>query len=100
MSYVVVLCGFSSAGKDKICKYLSDNYNYKMLVSYTSRPMRQNESEGSPYHFISKDKFKEMIANDEFIECREYHTLVNDIPETWYYGMHKDEVDLTKNNYI
>lgn len=37
-------------------------------VSYTTRDPRGSEQEGVEYHFITKDKFREMIANDEFLE--------------------------------
>jgi len=97
---VVVLAGFSSAGKDKICKYISDNYNYEMVISHTSRGMRPNESEENPYYFISKKQFEDMIERDEFIECRKYNTLVNNVPDVWYYGLHCDSIDLSKHSYV
>lgn len=97
---IVIICGFSSSGKDSLTKYIADNYSYKMIISHTSRPMRLNESENNPYHFITKQQFEEMITNNEFIECRKYNTLVNNIPDTWYYGVHKDSINLSKHSYI
>ena len=97
---IVVICGFSASGKDSITKYISDNYKYEMVISTTSRPMRPNESENNPYHFISKKQFEDMITQNEFIECRKYNTLVNSIPDLWFYGVHKDSIDLSKHNYI
>ena len=97
---IVIICGFSASGKDSICKYISDNYNYKMVISHTSRPIRQNESEGNPYYFISKQQFKNMISNNEFIECRKYNTTYKGMMEIWYYGICKNSIDLLKNNYI
>ena len=97
---LIVICGFSASGKDKITKYISDNYNYKMILSHTSRPIRPNESEGNPYHFVTRKQFEEMLSNNEFIECRTYNTLVNNIPDIWYYGVHKDSIDLSQHEYI
>jgi guanylate kinase len=37
-------------------------------VSYTTREPRGSEQDGVEYHFISKDRFREMIAADEFLE--------------------------------
>lgn len=37
-------------------------------VSYTTREPRGSERDGVEYHFISKDKFREMIAADQFLE--------------------------------
>jgi len=97
---LLVICGFSASGKDSITKYIADNYNYKMVISHTSRPMRPNESEGNPYCFITRQQFEEMLSKNEFIECRTYNTLVNNIPDIWYYGVHKDNINLSKHNYI
>ena len=41
-----------------------------------------------------------MLSNNEFIECRTYNTLVNNISDIWYYGVSKDSIDLSKHNYI
>jgi len=97
---IVVICGFSASGKDSITKYISDNLNYKMIISHTSRPIRPNESEGNPYYFIDREQFEEMIADNEFIEYRTYNTLVNNIPDIWYYGVHRNSVDLSKHSYV
>ena len=97
---IIVICGFSSSGKDSITKYISDNYNYEMVISHTSRTIRPNESECNPYHFITRQQFEDMIANDEFIECRKYNTLLNNNPDVWYYGVHKGSIDLIKNSYV
>jgi len=97
---IIVICGFSSSGKDSLTKYISENYNYKTVISYTSRNMRENESEGNPYYFISKEQFISMIENNEFIECRKYNTLVNNVEDVWYYGVHKNSINLDKYSYI
>ena len=41
-----------------------------------------------------------MLSNNEFIESRTYNTLVNNIPDIWYYGVSKESIDLSKHNYI
>jgi guanylate kinase len=97
---IIVICGFAGSGKDTICKYISDNYDYKMIISTSSRPIRPNESEGNPYHFVSRETFEKMIEYGECIECRKYNTLVNNVPDIWYYGVHKNSIDLSKNNYV
>ena len=89
-----------NCGKDSIQKYISDNYNYQMVISHSSRPMRPNEDEGNPYYFITRKQFEDMIKQNEFIECRKYNTLVNNVNDVWYYGVSKNSIDLTKNNYI
>ena len=98
-NHILVFCAPSGAGKDKICKYISDNYNYSMVISHTSRSMRPSESEGNPYYFISRQQFEQMIQENQFIECREYNTLVNNIPDLWRYGVHKDSINLSEHSY-
>jgi guanylate kinase len=39
-----------------------------MSVSYTTRPMRPGEVDGVDYHFVDLEKFREMVANNEFLE--------------------------------
>ena len=42
-------------------------------VSVTSRPMGQGEKDGSPYYFVSDDRFREMIAGGELVEYETVH---------------------------
>ena len=37
-------------------------------VSFTTRPMRENEIEGVDYSFVDESKFKQMVQMDEFLE--------------------------------
>lgn len=37
-------------------------------VSYTTRAPRGSEEDGREYHFVSRERFEEMIANDELFE--------------------------------
>lgn len=91
MKDIIVLCGFSASGKDTLAREL-EKEGYHFVVSTSSRPMRDFESDGNPYHFVIKEKFLEKAKLDEFIEIRSYETLVNNKPETWYYGVEKREV--------
>ena len=62
--------------------------------------MREGEREGREYKFVSKNKFINMISNNEMLEYRTYHTLVNNTPDTWYYGLRKEELDPTTNYVV
>ena len=55
--------------------------NVESLPSYTSRSMREGEEEGITYHFVSKEKFEELIENGEFYEYDMHHNN--------YYGTSK-----------
>ena len=85
---LMILCGKSGSGKDAIQTKL-ERYGYHRLVSYTTRPMRENEKNGVTYNFVSKDQFLKMMESDQLIEWRSYNTLVNGVEDTWYYGLKK-----------
>lgn len=89
---VIILCGKSCAGKDTTRAEL-EKYGFKNIVSYTSRPMRENEVDGIDYHFVNRSLFENMIAKEQMIEYRIYNTLVENIPDKWYYGLKKDKLN-------
>lgn len=64
-----VIAAPSGTGKTSLVKALTDSIeNLSVSISHTTRPMRPNEQEGVNYFFINKDKFMQMVANDEFLE--------------------------------
>jgi guanylate kinase len=64
-----VLSSPSGAGKSTIArKLLAADPFLEMSVSYTTRPMRPGEVDGVDYHFVDLEKFREMVANNEFLE--------------------------------
>lgn len=73
----IVLVGKAASGKDYARKKLQDR-GFTYGISYTTRPPRTGEVDGVDYHFISKEKFEEMIANNEFYEWVPFNG--------WYYG--------------
>lgn len=86
---IIILCGKSGSGKDALLKHLVARKCFLPIVSATTRPIRPNEVAGVDYDFISKETFQDMIDKDLFIEYRQYTTLVNNVPDVWYYGTHK-----------
>ncbi len=71
---LIVISGPSGAGKGTICKsLLESNSNIKVSVSATTRGPRVGESEGKNYFFLSKETFKEMLGQDEFLEYAEVY---------------------------
>ena len=70
---LIVVSGFSGAGKGTIMKELLEKYdNYALSVSATTRKPRPGEEEGKAYFFKSKEEFEKMIAKDELIEYAKY----------------------------
>ena len=80
---MIALIGESASGKSSIEKYLVDNYKYKKIVSYTTRPPRENEIDGIDYHFISVEQFELLREQGFFAESSIYRE--------WYYGTAKED---------
>ena len=81
---MIVLSSPSGAGKTTLSKLLSKQNNYYISVSHTTRKPRINEIDSQDYHFVSEEKFKSLIKNNEFLE---YAKVFNN-----YYGTVKSPV--------
>ncbi|WP_077610916.1 guanylate kinase [Clostridium sp. Marseille-P2415] len=82
---LVVVSGFSGAGKGTIMKELLKRYdNYALSISATTRKPREGEADGREYFFVTEERFQSMIEKDELIEYAQY---VNH-----YYGTPKEYV--------
>ena len=85
---MVILSSPSGVGKTTLTKKIQQKYkNFKISVSHTTRTPRSNEVDGVDYHFVSKDKFKELIDDGKFYEYAKifenyYGTLKKDVDET------------------
>ena len=92
---MVILSSPSGVGKTTLTKKIQQKYhNFKISVSHTTRSPRSNEIDGIDYHFVSKEKFQELISENKFYE---YAKIFEN-----YYGTLKSEVDKTilKNDII
>jgi guanylate kinase len=91
---LVILSSPSGVGKTTLTKKIQQKYNnFKISVSHTTRKPRSNEIDGVDYHFVSLEKFKELIASNSFYEYAKIYEN--------YYGTLKESVDKTlKNNDV
>lgn len=70
---LVVISGFSGAGKDTVVKKLMEMHsNYAYSVSATTRKPRKGEVDGKDYFFLSKQEFRYMKKNGGFLETTTY----------------------------
>ena len=70
---LVVVSGFSGAGKGTLMKRLMEKYdNYALSVSATTRDPRPAEEHGREYFFHTKKEFEELILEDALIEYAQY----------------------------
>lgn len=64
-----VISAPSGTGKTTIVQRLVHAVpNLRMSLSYTSRDQRSGECDGRDYHFVSRDRFNEMVSSGEFLE--------------------------------
>ena len=70
---LVVISGFSGAGKGTLMKQLVSRYDqYALSISATTRQPREGELDGREYFFKTKEEFEEMIAQDALVEYAQY----------------------------
>ena len=89
---VIALIGKSSAGKDTIQTALCQQHPlmFHKLVSCTTRPKRDTETEGVEYNFISIENFTRKVLNGDILEATEFRD--------WFYGTPIDALDPHKIN--
>jgi len=68
---MIILSSPSGAGKTTLVKKISQEKNYKISVSHTTREPRENEINGKDYFFVSKKEFQELINQNAFLEFAE-----------------------------
>jgi guanylate kinase len=65
---MVVISGPSGSGKTTICKRLREDPRVHFSISATTRAPRPGEMDGRDYHFITRERFRDLIAQGAFIE--------------------------------
>lgn len=70
---IIVLSGFSGAGKGTIMKHVMASGDYHLSISATTRAPRAGEQNGREYFFKTKDEFEAMIENGELLEWANFN---------------------------
>jgi guanylate kinase len=72
MANLFIIAAPSGCGKTSLVKALLESLsNLSVSVSHTTRKPRKAEIDGENYHFVSKERFGEMISNNDFVEHAE-----------------------------
>ena len=72
MQALYVISAPSGSGKSTLVKVLMREVSeLRFSISYTTRQPRGQEKHAESYYFVTREEFKERIANDEFLECAE-----------------------------
>ena len=95
---IFFVMGKSASGKDTIYKKLLEYFpELKTVTLYTTRPMREGETEGVEYHFIREEQLEAMKSEGRVIEMRTYQTMYG----PWSYATVEDgQIDLAQGSYM
>ena len=69
---MLIIVGPSASGKTEIAKTLVSHFNFKKIITTTTREKRAYEINDIDYHFLSHDAFLELEKIDAFIETSIY----------------------------
>jgi guanylate kinase len=90
---LVIISAPSGAGKSTIVRHLLDSgLNLEFSISATTRKIREGETHGREYYFLTIEEFRERISRDEFVEWEEvysdhlYGTLKSEMNRIWSKG--------------
>ena len=89
---IIVIIGKSRSGKDTLARYLNELHHVEPIVSYATRPIRDNEKNGREHWFISQEYMNVLKQNSDMIAYtynaktgHEYGASLKDLkPDTWY----------------
>lgn len=98
MGKLFYIMGKSSSGKDTIYKRLMEQMpQMKTIVPYTTRPIREGETDGVEYFFVDEDRLEELREAERVIEARSYNTKCG----IWTYFTADDgQIALDKYDYL
>ena len=84
---IFIISGSAGAGKDSVIKGIkARRQDLLWAITTTSKQPREDESQGNPYYFITKEEFLQLVRDDGFFE---YENVYGDN----YYGMTKKEIN-------
>ncbi len=88
---LVVLSGPSGVGKDAVLKKMKTKGSlFYYTITATTRPVRAGERDGVDYHFLSREKFQQLVEQKQFLEW----ACVYDN----YYGVPQNEITRALKN--
>ena len=79
---ILIISGLSGSGKDTVINRLKEisTVDFHFVVTCNTRRKREGEIDGKDYHFITREKFLEMIENGEMLEHSEVYDDLKGVP--------------------
>src|SRR6185437_12328949 len=79
---MIIVVGPSGVGKSTLVDKVTVEFPILFdTVTCTTRSIRKGESEGVPYHFMSETKFRDLIAQNYFVEWAMVHDKLYGTPK-------------------
>ncbi len=98
MGKIFYLMGKSASGKDTLYKLLLERCPaLRTIVLYTTRPIREGETDGIEYRFTTEEVLESFARTGRLIEMRTYQTVCG----PWSYATVDDgQIDLNVSDYL
>jgi len=92
MGRIYYLLGKSATGKDTLYKeILKRRPKLRTVTMYTTRPIREGETDGVEYFFTDREELERQLASGKVIESRTYQTIAG----SWtYYTVDDGQFDV------
>lgn len=90
---ILVISGPAGSGKSTVTKFIRENPDFVFSISRTTRYTRPGEVDGVDYYFVTKDEFKQKLAEDDFLEHAEYCGEMYGTPKSLVY----EQIEKGKN---
>lgn len=92
---LVVISGFSGAGKGTLLKAMMEKYhNYALSIPATTRSPREGEQNGKEYFFVNRESFEKMIEEGQLIEYAQYVNNYYGTPRQYVFQQMADGKDV------
>ena len=91
MSSLIIISGPSGSGQDSVIESLAKLIPIERVITTTTRAMRDHESPGHPYYFLSKEAFQKGIDENKFFEyAKQYNGE--------FYGVTFEEIERVRQS--
>lgn len=97
LSKPLLVVGPSAVGKGRVIKALMKDYSrfFYKIVTHTTRNPRPGETNGTSYHYITRDAFLEKVKVNEFIEWAQVHDNLYGVSmQEWHLAQQLGKISL------
>lgn len=89
MKTLIVVIGKSASGKDTLTNKICKELNIQKVMQITTRPKRENETDGVDYKFVTQQQMLDYVKQDKHCGLTSYDV----VGDTWYYTYLKEDIE-------